>query len=140
MVNDAEYVKQTRYGNVGLTVILSLDTYLINILYGGKLLSSFEMCLGYMPSIIGLLKTKLSAELVKFHQAQLDMRAIAILRNSCNQQTFSLFDFKKDEEFLYFKRGPKFGTWEKVLVRVGTDQFIALSSSPTDLGKHARAS
>ena len=40
--------------------ILSRATYLSNVLYGGRTLSSFEMARGYTPSIAGLPQSKIT--------------------------------------------------------------------------------
>lgn len=139
LLHDAQYAKETLDINVRLTEVLSRAAYLSSILYGGKLLSSFEMFRGYTLSFLDLPKTPLSAKLVKAHQAQVSMCALAFLRKSYNQQTLSFSDFQKDEWVFYFKRGHKFGTWEKALVVEGADRFLALSTSPKHRGKPMRA-
>lgn len=68
------------------------------------------MCRGYNHFFLDLPKTQLSREIVKSYQAQVSRKDFAILLKSQNQQTLSFYDFKKDEGFLYFKRGPKFWT------------------------------
>lgn len=77
---------------------------------------------------------QLPAELVKSHQAEVASQLLDELRNSINQPTLFLSEFRKDEHVLYFKRCPKFVKWEKAFASEVTDQFLALPTSQTYRG------
>ena len=62
--------------------ILSQETYLSNVLYGNKKLSSFEMVRGYTPFIARITQSKLSEEIIASHKEKISRRALILFKRS----------------------------------------------------------
>jgi len=110
-----------------------------NILYGSKKLSSFELVRGYTPQLVRLPQTQVSAELMVAHEEQVARRALRLVNKGRQPHVVKAEDLSRDEKVYYFKRGPKFGTWELGFVRAIEPHFVSLSSKEEHQGKHIRA-
>lgn len=95
--------------NIEANVIISRATFLSNILFGGKVLGSFELAKGYTPGLVGLPQTDTSQELVRAHEEQSARRAIARIEKNRKPRTARPSDLKRGTEVYFFKKGPKFG-------------------------------
>ena len=115
--------------------MVSRAVYLSNILYGSKTLSSFEMACGYTPSVVGLPQAKLSAEIITEHNEQVARRALRLLDKSRSPQVLHPEELLRDDPVYYFKRGPKFGSWETAYVRKPQPHFVVLSRRQDHIGK-----
>lgn len=56
-----------KLSNITVAKVVLRSTFLRNILYGRKAVSSFEMARGYTPKIFGLRKCPVSESLLKAH-------------------------------------------------------------------------
>lgn len=139
LVKDGSYASASRAVSITPDELLSRATYLSNILYGSKLLSSFELARGYTPSISGLPASNLTEQLVEAHHEQAARRALHIFEKSKVPRPLQATDFEKDQEVYFFKRGPKFGTWEVGWVRDIEDHALILSSNKRHRGKSIRS-
>lgn len=106
--------------NITVNELQSRDTYLSNVLYGSKVLSSFKMVRGYTRSIMGLPKTPISAGILKAHLEQEARRKLRKLDKSRNARVLSQKGLPVDTEVYYIKNPAKFGTWHKLLHSIQT--------------------
>lgn len=136
--NDSQHALASRRIQEPQHEILSRDTYLSNIHYGSKLLSSFELARGYTPLILGIPKSPISDECFIAYQEQTARRAIKLLEKTHNPQVPTLTDFQQGAKVYLFKRGRKLGTWELGYVRQAHDHFLLISSNEDNLGKPIR--
>ena len=113
--------------------------YHSNILYGSKTLSSFEVARGYTPPLVGLPQAKLSADLITVHNEQVARRALRLLDKSRSLQVLHPEELLRDDPVYYFKRGPKFGSWETAYARKPQPHFAVLSRRQDHIGKPIRA-
>lgn len=139
LLKDAEYARKTRSVSVSVKEILSRGTFLSNILYGNKMLSSFELARGYTPALVGLPQSPLSSALIDSHHEQVARRAISLFRKSNKPNAPTAKDFSKDDPVYFFKRGAKFGVWEKAFVREVKPQSLLLSRNVSHRGKAIHA-
>ena len=89
LLKDFEYFTINRSTHESWEENLPRATYLSNILYGGKRISSFEMVRGYTPSISRLPKCRVSTELIEAHHKQITRRAINKLSSTRDVRTLS---------------------------------------------------
>lgn len=139
LIKNAEYFAQSGEIRVENTVVLSLATFLINLLCGSETLSSFEVAMGYTPSLAGLPQQNVAGELPGAHQQQDACRALQKLKNSRSPRLLRSKLFEKNNAVSYFKRGLHFGTWQLGFVRRALAHFVVLSSNPNHRGKPIRA-
>ena len=137
--SDAKFFSVSKGSEFMLEDILSRATYLANILYGSKALSSFEMARGYKPSITGLPKIKLTDDILEAHEEQQARRPLSLLEKSKTPRPVNPSKLSRDDQVYFFKRGPKLGTWEIGYVRSADDQSVSLSSARSHKGKPIRA-
>jgi len=119
--------------------LLSRATYLSNILYGSKMLSSFELVRGYTPQLAGLPQCQVSTDLMAAHEEQVARRALRLVDKGRQPHAVKPEDLARNDKVYYFKRGPKFGTWELGFVRAVEPHFVSLSSKQEHQGKPIRA-
>ena len=112
----AEHASNSRRVEVSKKEILSRATYLSDILYGNKKISSFEMVRGYTSSISGLPQSKLSEEVIASHKEKIARRALVLFKCSTAPHVLEQKDFSKNEQLYVFKRSLKFGKWQKLFV------------------------
>jgi len=89
LLKDEQHYRKTRNRFQSDYEILSHATFLKNVLYGSKKLSSFEMAKGYTPAICGLSQSQFSSELLKAHQEQVARRALHEFLHSRHTSTVS---------------------------------------------------
>ena len=127
--NDARYFSAARSSDFLLEDVISRATYLSNILYGSKSLSSFEMAREYTPAITGLPQIKLSEDIIEAYEEQGARRALSLLQRSKKPRPVNPEQHSHDDPVYFFKRGPKFGTWKLAFIRSIDEHSISLSSS-----------
>ena len=118
---------------------MSRATSICNILYGNKKLSIFEPAKGYTPSLGGLLQSRVRQELIAAHEEQTARRALQILETTSNPRTIDPPLLLRDTPVNYFKKGMKFGKWEKGYVRYLQPHSVSISSKPRHNGLPIRA-
>lgn len=109
--------------------VLSRATYLSNILYGSRTLSSFEMAKGYTPSIVGIPKSPLCNSLITDHQEQQAKRKLRKNKNMRDQKVLKKLDFSPNQVVYYFKKFSKFGSWHFTFAPQETDHVVYFSAS-----------
>lgn len=139
LLRDAKYFAAVRNTDFTIVDIVARATYLSNILYGSKTLSSYELVRGYTPSICGLPQCPVKEELGVAHKEQQARRALKLLEKGRAPRTVASSALKRDDKVYYFKRGVKFGTWELGFVRGVDEHLVTISSSANHRGKPIRA-
>lgn len=127
LIKDAEYFAHSRGVNVENTEVRSRATFFSNVLYGSKTLSSFEIDMGYLPSLACL--QKVSGELVVAHQEQVARRALHKLRTGTVHNRCFLNRLRRTMTSTTSNVAQCFGTWEVGIVRQALDHFVVLSSN-----------
>ena len=120
------------------TQILSRATYLSNILYGGREMSSFEMVRGYGPSIAGLPQSPVTDEMIRAHQEQSARRALISVDSARQPHTLRKDQLVRDTAFYYFRRVPK-PKWIQGWVWNAQDHVVLVSTREDHAGKPVRA-
>ena len=91
--------------------ILSRATFLKNIMYGGKHLSSFELARGYRPSLFGLPQHPVSAEILQAHKEQVARRAVHAFIRSRNTSSVSKDILPPRTKVYFYRKVTNRGEW-----------------------------
>ena len=118
--------------------VLSRATYMSNILYGSRTLSSFEMVRGYTPSIAGLPQSTVTDEMNTAHQEQSARRALLSVESARSPRTLKKDQLQRGTAVYFFRRVPK-PTWVKAWVRSAQDHLVLVSTRQDHSGKPVRA-
>ena len=119
--------------------ILSRATFLSNVLYGSKKLSSFEMARGYTPSLCGLPKSRLASKMQKAHEEQVARRGLHVIAHGRTPRVLKPDALPKGKEVFFFRRSPPQPRWIKAYVRDAQEHLVLLSTRPDHAGKPVRA-
>lgn len=87
----------------------------------------------------GTAQSLLKADLIAAHQGQEERRALKLLQKGKLQSIVDPTALTRGEKLFYFKRGPKFGTWEIGFIKSVEDQLGVISSNLTHQVKPVRA-
>ena len=93
--------------------MVSRATFRRNILYGNKKQSLFKLAGGYTPSLRGLPQSRVRQELIAERKEQTAGRALQLLETARNYRTIDPSLFQRNSPVYFFKKGLKFGKWEK---------------------------
>jgi len=132
LLKDEQHYRKTRNRFQSDYEVLSHATFLKNVLYGSKKLSSFEMAKGYTPAICGLSQSQFSSELLRAHQEQVARRALHEFIHSRITATVSSDLLPPRTPVYFFFKENKVGTWrsgyvlqaEGHIVNVCTDREL----------------
>lgn len=102
-------------------------------------MSSFEMVRGYTPELMGMKQTPVSPQIANGHEEQTARRALAKFAESQQPRIISQDSIMKDDPIYFFRRGGKFGKWEKAYVRSVEPYAILLSTNYSHRGNPIRA-
>lgn len=91
--------------------ILSKATFLKNIMFGSKQLSSFELAHGYTPNICDLPKATISTDLINAHLEQVSRRAVHKFIRSKQTSPLNKELLPPRTPVYYYKREIKGGRW-----------------------------
>ena len=119
--------------------ILARATFLSNVLYGSKKLSSFEMTRGYVPSVCGLPSSNLATEMIKAHEEQVARRGLAVVINGRTPRTLKPDILEKGTKVYFFRRTPPQPRWIPAFVRDAQEHLALLSTRADHAGKPVRA-
>lgn len=132
LLKDVTFFKSSE--SIDRVALLSRATYLSNILFGNKILSSFELAMGYTPAFIGLPKMSTSSELFQAHHEQNARRAISRLESDHNPTNIDRSELSRGRPISNSKCGMKCSKFE-----VGYILFVIISSSAHHRGKPIKA-
>ena len=118
--------------------ILSRATYLSNVLYGSRTLSSFEMVRGYTPSISGLPQSRITEIMTCAHQEQTARRALLSVYSARSPRTLKQDQLERGTAVYFFRRVPK-PLWIQAWVRSTEEHVVLLSTRKNHTGKPVRA-
>lgn len=139
LLKDAEYAKNAHQHIACKAEVLSRATYLSNVMYGGKTMSSFEIAKGYTPRLNNLPQRHVPEEIVQAHAEQVARRSLKKLDKSKTPHVVARAKLKKGDEVYYFKRGDKRGKWERGYVRAVEPHVLSVSSRKNHKGQPVRA-
>lgn len=107
--------------------IVARAPFLTNIFHGSKLLRSFQMAMGYTPSILGLPRTQVSQELLSAHVKLTATRALNKLLRSKLSKTVSRSLLKPGTKVYMFHRSSRHDEpvrWEDASVIKAEDHIV----------------
>ena len=103
ILKDVEFVENAVHGNAmdcdepDLNAhILSRATFVSNVLYGSRKVSSFNLSRGYTPAIGGLPQTKVEEDLIRAYQEQTARRALMSVDCARTPKTLEKEQLKRD--------------------------------------------
>ena len=132
---DAEYARNTTGTRFSDYEILSRATFLSNVLYGSKKLSSFELARGYSPSICGTPQAPVSDALLQAHYEQAARRAIHRLLVSPSNRTQKRDVLIPRTPVYFFEKKGKRGSWNLGFVKRASDHIVEICRSSRLSGK-----
>lgn len=140
LFKEAFHARDTRGTTVNNDAIIARATYLSNVLFASKTLSSFELSRGYCPQMQGLQNNIVTTELRAAHDEQVARRAIYKLIKSKAPQTLSSPDITRNDKVYFHKRNQQGrGSWFSAFVRKPEDHYVVLSTSLAHAGKDIKA-
>lgn len=139
LMKDARYLAEQRGTSTNANEVLARATYLSNILYRGKTLSSFQLARGYTQRI-SFPKEQVSEELLKAHEEQVARRALAVFQRSRSTKLDRERYWIREDEVYFLRRSEvkNRGTWETGFVRRAEPQFC-ISTRADHKGQPIRA-
>lgn len=102
-----------RKGLLFLEKILFLSIFPSDILFRGKIISSFEAIWGYAQAVAGQPQSKIFVEVVNDQREQVASRAIRVLERCIASTANAVENVPQGEIMYYFKRSTKFGEWHQ---------------------------
>ena len=142
IAKDVEFMKAS-FGTESVEhnkhAILSRATFLSNLLYGSKRLSSFEISRGYMPSFSGLPSSKLATDMIKAHVEQVARRGLEVVIHGRTPRTLKPDKLPREKRVYFFRRTPAQPRWIPAYVREAQDHLVLLSTRADHAGKPVRA-
>jgi hypothetical protein len=116
------------------TEIIAHATYLRKILYGSRLLSSFEQSRGYQPSIMGLTSCFITPELIQAHEEQIARRALVRLLRSKDSSLLDHSVLAPGTPVYFFTRTGKRTRWDTGFFAHALPEYVGIRRNPGSRG------
>jgi hypothetical protein len=115
--------------------IISHATYLRNLLYGSRTLSSFEQARGYQPSVLGLPQFFINKDLIQAHEEQVSRRILTRILRSREPSLLSRSILAPGTPVYFYVRATKTSSWQSGYVAEALPEYVAVRRQPQARGQ-----